>query len=62
MRFALSNVVESRGRRNDILADWVERHPGHYRMIPLDFSYSNSNYHIKDKGSATREVLVVNYS
>ena len=61
MRFALSNVVESRGRRNDILADWVEQHPGHYRMIPLDFIYSNSNYHNKDKGSATREVLVVNY-
>lgn len=61
MRFALSNVVESRGRKNEILKEWVERHEGHYRMIPLDYSYSNSNYHIKDRGGATKEVLVVNY-
>ena len=61
MRFALSNVVESRGKKNEILEEWVERHKGHYRMIPLDYSYSNSNYHIKDRDGATREVLVVNY-
>lgn len=61
LRFALSNVVESRGRVNQILVDWVNRHKGSYRMIPLDFSYSNSNYHIKDRTGATKEVLVVNY-
>lgn len=61
LRFALSNVVESRGRVNEILVDWVNRHEGRYRMIPLDFSYSNSNYHIKDRTGATKEVLVVNY-
>lgn len=60
-RFALSNVVESRGRVNQILLDWVQANQGRYQMIPLDFSYSNSNYQIKDKKGRTREVLVVNY-
>lgn len=61
VRFALSNVLESKGATNRILGGWVERNAGRYRLIELDYSYGNSNYHTRDKTGGAREVLVVNY-
>ena len=61
IRFALSNVLKSKGKENDILIDWVNKNIGKYRVIYLDYSYSNSNYHTKDRTSKTDEVLIVNY-
>ena len=57
IKFALSNVLTSKGRKNDILIEWAKK----YRVIHLDYSYSNSNYQTKDKSGATDEVLIVNY-
>ncbi|MDE6312721.1 MAG: Dam family site-specific DNA-(adenine-N6)-methyltransferase [Lachnospiraceae bacterium] len=59
IRFALSNVLESKGKRNEILADWIKKHKK-FKAISLDYDYSNSNYHTKREG-ITKEVLVVNY-
>lgn len=59
IRFALSNVLESKGRKNSILADWIEKNKK-FKAIFLDYDYANSNYHTKREG-ITREVLVVNY-
>ena len=59
IRFALSNVLESKGKKNQILADWINRNEN-FKAIALDYDYSNSNYHTKHEG-VTREVLVVNY-
>ena len=61
IRFALSNVLRSKGKENSILIDWVNRNRDKYRVIYLDYSYSNSNYQVKDKTSKTDEVLIVNY-
>ena len=61
IRFALSNVLRSKGKENKILVEWLEKNTGNYKIIPLDFSYSNSNYQTKDKVSASEEVLIVNY-
>ena len=61
IRFALSNVLHSKGKENKILIDWVNKNIGKYRVIYLDYSYSNSNYHTKDRTSQTEEVLIVNY-
>ncbi|MCM1134326.1 MAG: DNA adenine methylase [Clostridium sp.] len=60
IRFALSNVLRSKGRENHILIEWLYKHDNKYRAIPLNYSYSNSNYQTKDKVSASEEVLVVN--
>ena len=57
--FALSNVTESKGRRNTLLLEWLERNRGVYRTIPIQRSYGNSNYH-RTKGDVTNEILVVN--
>ena len=61
IRFALSNVLENKGRRNEILYQWLKDNEGRYRAVDLDYSYFNANYQIKDKTSVTREVLVINY-
>ena len=60
IRFALSNVLRSKGRENRILLRWLAERPA-YRAVPLDFDYSNSNYHTKDRASGSQEVLIVNY-
>ena len=57
--FALSNVLESKNKRNDILYNWIES-KGYY-CTRLNKSYSNSNYHRKNKNSISEEVLITNY-
>lgn len=58
-KFALSNVLESKNKKNVILEKWV-REKG-YRCNFLNKSYSNSNYHRKNKASISTEVLITNY-
>jgi len=57
IRFALSNVLESKEKSNDILKDWSKKYNIHY----LNYSYNNSNYQIKDKTNKSIEVLITNY-
>jgi len=59
IKFALSNVLSSKGKTNTILAEWLSSR--NYRVNHLNYSYSNSNYHTKDKTDSTDEVLIVNY-
>ena len=61
IKFALSNVLRSKGKENRLLIDWLERNGGRYKALSLDYSYSNSNYQTKDKSSPAEEVLIVNY-
>lgn len=58
-RFALSNVLKSKNKKNDILYNWIESN-GYY-CNRLNKSYSNSNYHRKNKNSISEEVLITNY-
>lgn len=57
--FALSNVLESKNKRNDILYNWIESKG--YHCNRLNKNYSNSNYHRKNKNSISEEVLITNY-
>lgn len=61
IRFALSNVLRSKGKENGILLEWLEKNADKYTAVPLHCSYSNSNYHTKDKTSIPEEVLIINY-
>lgn len=60
IRVALSNVIVSKGNRNLILTDWVKNNPS-FHINNLEYTYSNSNYHRKNKESVTQEVLITNY-
>lgn len=55
IRFALSNVMQHKGKTNEILKEWA----GKYKVIHLDKDYSNSSYNTKRLKSD--EVLVINY-
>ena len=58
IKFALSNVLETKGKTNEILKVWTEKYNVHY----LNYSYGNCNYHAKDKSeNSTVEVLITNY-
>lgn len=59
IKFALSNVLCSKGKANTILEEWLNQR--NYRIIHLNYSYSNSSYQTKDKTNSTNEVLIVNY-
>lgn len=61
IKFALSNVLSSKGKENKILKAWVERNINRYRVIHLNYNYANSNYQTKDKTKSSDEVLIVNY-
>lgn len=55
IRFALSNVLEHKGRINEELLRWSEK----YCVHELNCSYSNSSYNT-ERGKS-REVLITNY-
>lgn len=57
IKFALSNVLENNGKKNEILIEWCKKYNVHY----LNADYSNSNYHKKDKENKPIEVLITNY-
>ena len=58
IKFALSNVLENKGKSNDILKEWGKKYTVHY----LNNTYGNCNYHAKDKSdNSTIEVLITNY-
>lgn len=57
VKFALSNVIEHKGRKNAILNTWREKYITH----EIISNYSNSNYHGKNTEALTTEVLITNY-
>lgn len=57
IKFALSNVLESKGKSNGILKEWSNKYNIHY----LDKNYSNSNYQRKETNKKDIEVLITNY-
>lgn len=55
IRFALSNVLEHKGIKNESLIRWSEKYNVHH----LNYSYSNSSHNTTHLGSD--EVLITNF-
>ncbi|MDC9721971.1 MAG: DNA adenine methylase [Urechidicola sp.] len=61
VNFALSNVIEHKGKSNDILINWVNKNPD-FNVNYLNKNYSNSNYQTKNRDkNGSVEVLITNY-
>lgn len=59
--FALSNVLEHKGKENLILRNWIEEKK--YFVSSISKNYSNSNYHTIDRNkNSTVEVVITNYN
>jgi len=61
LRFALSNVLSSKGKKNTILEGWLHDNEGRYFCHHINKNYSNSSYHTNDRTSGSDEVLITNY-
>lgn len=59
IRFVLSNILEHKGKKNQLLIDWIEQR--NLQVVGVNMDYSNSNYQVEGKDSGTVEVLVKNY-
>lgn len=59
IKFAMSNVLSNKGKTNDLLLNWATKNG--YTIHHLNMTYSNCNYHAKDKDSKTDEILITNY-
>ena len=59
IKFVLSNMLEHKGRKNQLLIDWIEQR--NLQMVGVNMDYSNSNYQVEGKNSGTVEVLVKNH-
>lgn len=57
--FMLSNVLEHKGKKHDLLLDWIRTNE--FNIIHLNNSYSNSSYNKKDKSCYTDEVIITNF-
>lgn len=59
VRFALSNVLEHKGQKNNLLIEWIEKND--YVINEINLNYDNCNYQTRNRENITREVLVTNY-
>lgn len=59
IKFALSNVLTHKGKKNKLLLNWIKNN--NYNINYLNYNYKNSNYHSKNNDKKTDEVLITNY-
>lgn len=59
VKFALSNVTQHKGTKNEALICWARENKYHTHKIRFD--YNNCNYHTKNRDNVTKEVLITNY-
>ena len=59
INFALSNVIEHKGKTNVELIQWAQANNFHIHGI--DFNYDNCNYQSENRNFVTREVVITNY-
>ena len=57
IRYALSNVLEHKGKSNDLLKNYIEN--SLVSVNHLNYNYNNSSYN--SKGTGSTEVLITNY-
>lgn len=55
IKFALSNVLEHKGKVNEFLQEWSRK----YQTIDIKSDYSNSSYNTTN--GTSKEVLIINY-
>lgn len=58
VQFGLSNVIEHKGKKNEILNEWIKNNDNYFTNY-LNMHYTNSNYQTKNKKST--EVFITNY-
>lgn len=60
VRYALSNVINHKGKSNELLKDFINNNENRLHVHFLDYNYNNASYNTKKDGST--EVLITNYN
>jgi len=60
-KFILSNVLESEGKKNEPLLEWLGKNHEIYHINKMSMDYSNSNYQKKKTGAKTQEIAITNF-
>lgn len=59
-KFALSNVIQHRGKTNTILTDWIDKN--NFNVYDIDNEgYSHCTHTVSQNAEPTREIVVTNY-
>lgn len=59
VKFALSNVLEHKGKKHAELQNWANEN--RFKINHISHNYKNSNYQTTAKNGSTKEILVTNY-
>lgn len=59
VKFALSNVLEKEGAKNDVLLKWIAEHS--FKVVDIDYHYRSASYNKKNRAAHEREVVILNY-
>jgi len=59
VKFALSNVINHKGKTHKILKEFSKKNG--FKIHNIKHNYNNSNYQSKNKNNETKEVLITNY-
>lgn len=60
IKFALSNVIEHKGMKNELLIDFINKHQ--LKVVNINKNYNNaSSYAYKARNNLTQEVVIINY-
>lgn len=57
IKWGMSNVLQHKGKKNAILAEWSQK----YFIHNINANYSNCCYQTKDRQAKTQEVFITNY-
>lgn len=58
-KFVLSNVLEKKNSRNDLLAKWLDYHVGDVKVVDIDYHYRGASYNKINRDAKEREIIVV---
>lgn len=60
INFALSNVLEKVGRKNEPLSYWCYKNEGKIEIHDIDYHYRSASYNKINRNAKEREILIVN--
>lgn len=60
IRFALSDVLESKENENSMLWDWLSQNSGKYKAVNLSYADAHP-CHTKSRAVSSKQALIVNY-
>jgi DNA adenine methylase Dam len=58
-KFVISNVIEKKGHKNNILIDWVKS--SNFKVIDIDYHYRSSSYNKINRDGSEREIIITNW-